>query len=431
MSPLPALSTRSMVALVAQREMTARLRDRAFIISSIFMFVIVAVSAAVPILLQANSSRPTSTVITVGDAAGRLARQAAALSDQAYAAVERRKSAGSDGGLGAPDPAAGADGGIPQTRLILSQARDVAAAEAGVRSGSADVALVPGVPVVELLAKTTVADDINELVTRAQAAQLLTGALAGTGADPTTVRAALSAAAPQQRLLDADAQRRKLGVVLGLIFSTLLFLTVFTFGLTIAQSVVEEKQSRIVELLVTAVPVRALLLGKVLGNTALALGQIVLLLAGGLAAASIAGQPELVGLLLHSSGWFVGFFLLGFVMLACLWAASGALASRQEDLQSTTVPLQLLVMGPFFASIYVVEPGRWLTILSYLPFSAPMVMPRRVAMGDAGALEALGSAALVVLTAVMIVLIGARLYAGGLLQTRAKAAWREAWSQQG
>ena len=77
------------------------------------------------------------------------------------------------------------------------------------------------------------------------------------------------------------------------------------------------------------------------------------------------------------------FFLLGFLMLACLWAAAGALANRQEDLQATTVPLQVLVFVPFFTAAYVYTPGTLLTTLSYIPFTAPIAMPRRLALGDA------------------------------------------------
>ena len=97
-------------------------------------------------------------------------------------------------------------------------------------------------------------------------------------------------------------------------------------------------------------PVRTLLYGKVLGNGALALGQVVLLARGRASPAPRpSGESGLVSLLARNSLWFVLFFALGFAMLSCLWAAAGAFASRTEDLQSTTVPLQVLVIVPFFA----------------------------------------------------------------------------------
>jgi ABC-2 type transport system permease protein len=156
--------------------------------------------------------------------------------------------------------------------------------------------------------------------------------------------------------------------------------------------------------------VRLLLFGKVAGSTLLALGQVALLLAVGLAGASAAGQSAAVTLLLHSGGWFLAFFALGFGMLACAWAAAGALTSRQEDLQATTLPMQMLVMIPFFVSVYVTDPGRWMTFLSYFPLSAPLSMPRRLMLGDAAWWEPILSALGVAATGVVLVLLATRLY---------------------
>jgi ABC-2 type transport system permease protein len=163
-----------------------------------------------------------------------------------------------------------------------------------------------------------------------------------------------------------------------------------------------------VEILVAAAPVRVLLAGKVLGNTALALGQIALFVAVGLAGASVAGQSGLVSLLLRSSPWFLIFFLLGFLLLACLWAAAGALANRQEDLQATTMPLQVLVFVPFFAAAYVYTPGTLLTTLSYIPFTTSIAMPRRLGLGDAAWWEGALAALVVAAAAVLLVAVATR-----------------------
>jgi ABC-2 type transport system permease protein len=239
---------------------------------------------------------------------------------------------------------------------------------------------------------------------------------------------ALLAAPVEQRLLDPPPPDEGLAVLLSIGFSLLFFFTVFVFGLQIAQSVVEEKQRRVVELLVAAVPVRLLLAGKVAGNTALALAQIVLLVGVAMVGSSVAGQARLLGLLLAASGWFLLFFLLGFTMLACLWAVAGAVASRQEELQSTTLPLQMLVMLPFFASIYITEPGPALTVLSYLPVSSPLVMPRRILLGEVSAWEPLLAAAIIAVTAVLLVRVAARLYEGSLLRTGTRTTLSQAWS---
>jgi ABC-2 type transport system permease protein len=233
------------------------------------------------------------------------------------------------------------------------------------------------------------------------------------------VVSAAADAAPAQRLLEPPSKNTDLALASSTAFALLFFLTTFLFGMAIAQSVVEEKQSRIVEILVAAAPVRVLLAGKVLGNTALALGQIALFVAVGLAGASVAGQSGLVSLLLRSSPWFLIFFLLGFLLLACLWAAAGALANRQEDLQATTMPLQVLVFVPFFAAAYVYTPGTLLTTLSYIPFTAPIAMPRRLGLGDAAWWEGALAALVVAAAAVLLVGVATRIYERSLLQSGA------------
>ena len=310
--------------------------------------------------------------------------------------------------------------------------RDVAAAESLVREGTADAALVPGGSAtgsgtrLQLVGRREVPSELRDLVAAAAASDAVVQRLDGAGVPPERARAVLAGAAdaaPSQRLLDPPGKNADLALGSSTAFALLFFLTTFLFGMAIAQSVVEEKQSRIVEILVAAIPVRVLLAGKVAGNTALALGQIALLVAVGLAGASVAGQSALVALLLRSSPWFLLFFLLGFSMLACLWAAAGALADRQEDLQATTVPLQVLIFVPFFAATYVDTPGPLLTTLSFVPFTAPIAMPRRLALHDAAAWEGLVAAAGVAVTAVAFVAVATRIYERSLLRAGSRVPW--------
>ena len=232
---------------------------------------------------------------------------------------------------------------------------------------------------------------------------------------------------PSTRLLEARPTGAVPPELLVLVFAFLFYLSVLTFGMSIAQSVVEEKQSRVIELLVAALPVRWLLAGKVLGNTVMALGQIVVILGAGLAGATLAGQGEVVRQVLGASGWFVAFFLLGFVMLACLWAVAGSLASRIEDLQATTVVMQVLVIVPFFAALFTMDSGPVQRVLSYVPFTAPLLMPARVVLGNAAPWEPVVSAVIVLATGVAFVLVGARLYEGSLLHTSSRLKALQAW----
>jgi len=419
----------AMVRLIARREILARLRDRTFIVSTVAMLVLIVAGVMIPLMLQNRNRCPERTVVAVGAQAAGIAGQAARAGRAACDAATSTSSGSTSGSAARPD-AGNVVNAVPAIRMTVRELPDVPAAEAAVRAGDAEIAVLPaGAGDVQLVGDAGIPDDAGTLLARAAAERRLLTALAGTGADPQVVTSTLAGGGPPGRMLDPDAEQHQLAVVVGVVFAFLFFLTVLMFGMSIAGSVVEEKQSRIVELLVSAVPARQLLLGKVAGNTLLALGQMVLMVAVGLAGASIAGAPDLVTVLRLSTGWFLVFFLLGFVMLACLWAAAGALASRQEDLQSTTLPIQAMVMIPFFLAVNVTEPGRALTVLSYLPITAPLIMPRRLAMGDASWWEGLLSAGGMVATALVLVLVGARLYAGGLLRTRTRAGWREAWAR--
>jgi ABC-2 type transport system permease protein len=190
---------------------------------------------------------------------------------------------------------------------------------------------------------------------------------------------------------------------------------------------VEEKQSRVVELLVAAMPVRHLLTGKVVGNTVMALGQIVVVVAAGVVGAFLTGRGELLAQLVGAAGWFIVFFLLGFVMLACLWAAAGALASRVEDLNATTVVMQVLVIVPFFAAVFTLDPGPVQRLLSYVPFTAPLLMPARVVLGTVEPWEPFVAALVVLGTGVLFVALGARVYRNAVLHTSSRLRATQAW----
>jgi ABC-2 type transport system permease protein len=247
---------------------------------------------------------------------------------------------------------------------------------------------------------------------------------------PSDVVGALSTAPPVQ-LLEPSEIDPFLQFMVPFALAFLFFITSFTFGLQIAQSVTEEKQTRIVEILVASVPVRALLAGKVVAMTLLAFGQILLISAVAFAGMQIAdvdsGVVSLVG---PAIGWFLPFFVLGFVMLATLWAGVGALAARQEDLGGASTPLQMAVMLPFFAVIFLADNAVAMRILSYVPLSSPVAMPVRLFNGEAAVWEALVSLVLLALTALVMLAIGARVYEGSLLRTNGRTSFATAWKSR-
>jgi ABC-2 type transport system permease protein len=286
---------------------------------------------------------------------------------------------------------------LQQAGLEVRTVADDAEAERLVRDGDVDGAVVAGPTVLGL--EDTPGDIVDALST-----------------------------APPVKLLDPDATDPFVAFVVPFALAFIFFMTSFTFGLQIAMSVTEEKQTRIVEILVASVPVRALLAGKVAAMTLLAFGQIALIAVVAFAGMQIAGvDADIISQVGPTIAWFLPFFLIGFVMLATLWAGVGALAARQEDLNGASAPLQLAVMGPFFAVLFLQENATAMTVLSYIPFSAPIAMPVRLFTGDAAGWEPLVSLAVLAVSTVVFLGVGARLYEGSLLRTNGRTSFATAW----
>lgn len=209
-------------------------------------------------------------------------------------------------------------------------------------------------------------------------------------------------------------------------FGIVFLLAATTFGTTIAQSVVEEKQTRVVELLISTISARALLAGKVIGNTVLAMGQIVALAAVVIVGLMVTGQNGLLQILGGPIIWFAVFFLFGFVLLASLFAAAASMVSRQEDIGSTTTPITMLVMAPYFLVIFFNDNPVVLTVLSYVPFSAPVGMPIRLFVGEASWWEPLLSLLIVLLSCVIAIRVAAKIYENSLLRMGGRVKLGEA-----
>ncbi len=298
----------------------------------------------------------------------------------------------------------------PETASVVAQLDDVvettevssiAEARDLVASGGVDAALVPGGA--DPFGYTLIAED----------------------SVPTTLVSMLSVS-PEVELLTTDAIDGQLRYIVALFFGLVFFVAALTFGTTIASSVVEEKQTRVVELLISAISTRALLAGKVLGNTILAMGQIVGLSAIALIGLAVTRQSELLDGIGAPLVWFAVFFLFGFILLAALYAAAGAMVSRQEDIGATTTPLTLLVMAPYFLVIFFNDNPLVMAVLSYVPFSAPVGMPVRIFVDEAQWWEPILSLVILLVTCVIAIVLSAKIYQNSILRMGARVKLAEA-----
>jgi ABC-2 type transport system permease protein len=208
----------------------------------------------------------------------------------------------------------------------------------------------------------------------------------------------------------------------------LIFMAIITYGTWVAMSVAEEKGSRVMELMLNATTPLQMLAGKVIGNGAAGLAQYGIILAavvGGLLA-----QGPIHQLVLGSGSStpfggldpvvlvaFVVLFALGFLFYSLLYAALGSLVSRQEDVQSATSPLMMLIFVGYFMSIFALQAidDTWVKIASVVPFFSPYLMLARVSAGHVTLWEfALAVAFLLAGIAVALV-AAARIYSAGVL----------------
>ncbi|MDX6740365.1 ABC transporter permease [Actinocorallia sp. A-T 12471] len=209
--------------------------------------------------------------------------------------------------------------------------------------------------------------------------------LTGAGLDPNAVAASVAAADVQVVSLkgEDDLFDQRLGISAGL--SVILFIVLQTTGLLVAQGVVEEKASRVVELLLSAVRPWRLMAGKVLGLGIVGLVQIGLVVVAGVgaqAATDVLGIS--FGALLGTAVWSLAWFLLGYTIYALLYASASATVSRQEEIGGVTAPIQILLIVPYMLAFAVVpaDPdGTAARVASYIPFFSPILMPVRSAFG--------------------------------------------------
>ena len=377
--------------IVAVREIVVRVTNRTFLYSTLFTLVFIAGFAA---FSAWQAGKTTTYTVAVSSAEGtRLVEQAAAAA---------RKSG---------------DTVVITPTLVSGQE----AARAAVDRGDSDAWLhetpsgwtLTSGDDVSLSLQAPLEDAVRDAALERNAAA------AGTTVDALERGATLSA-----DRFDGQLTNRGFVQAATFAFALLFFMGALMFGQQIAASVVEEKQSRLVEIIATAIPLRALLAGKVVGNATIALAQVVLFAGVGLVAISFTEWSSLLPLLSTAVVWFVVFFAVGFFALACLFAVSGAIASRAEDLQSTTSPLTTVLMLVYFASFAL--SGTALTVASFVPIVSVVAMPGRIIAGDAAWWEPVVALLIMAAFSAGTILVGEKIYRRSLLQTRGRMSWKQA-----
>jgi ABC-2 type transport system permease protein len=384
------------VLLIVRREFLTRVRSRFFLVGTVLLMVLLAGY----IVIQAEVINRSTTTVKVGlvGAAQVLAKPLAASSGR---------------------------GETIQTQLVDS----VSSGEHLVRSGDLD-ALVSGDPAApEVEVKDQLDPTVATTLTALVQGIVFEQALAGTGVDPAPIEAKVGAAGFHLVALDPNAAQQTERSVVGIFVAALLYIALQVYGQFVTQGVIEEKANRIIEIMLSTVRPRQLLFGKVVGIGLVGLIQLVLV--GAVALITVmkthaitvpnVGVTAVLGALL----WFV----LGFTFYALIYAAGGSMITRQEDAAAVTVPITLLLVGTYLAFFWVIaNPGNPIGIgLSMLPPFAPVLMPARMATGDAQAWQVLVAVVLMVAAIIGLNGLAARIYANSVLRVGSRVPWRQAW----
>ncbi|WP_344337686.1 ABC transporter permease, partial [Brevibacterium salitolerans] len=314
-SPLPGQA--KLTWLVAEREITTRLRSKAFIASTVVLLLAVLAAVVIGGIVQKRQAERAADPDTVEVAVVGTAPEALTTGPFEVRPADDRAEAEDLVRAGEAEAAVlvnEAAGGPQET--------DGSTAEAG---GGLTILALEEAP-----------DGLMDALTVAPTLELLDGSEDG---------------------FDAFAYIAALG------FGMIFYMTALTFGMTIAQSVVEEKQTRIVEILLATVSARTMMAGKILGNSILALSNVAVVLLLAAIGMLATGQDLLLGEIGASLLWFGVLFAFGFVLVATMFAATGSMVSRQEDIGSVTSPVMLLVMAPFFLVIFFYDNEPVLTLL--------------------------------------------------------------------
>ncbi len=382
--------------LIAAREIKARMRNRAFLIANaVTMALIVGLILLLPLLISDDP-----LLLGLVD------------SEEVVPAIETVSRA-------------------LDVEVDLQRFNSIETAEAAIEADEVAGVLVDGV---EFVVLEEPSPDLAFIVTAASAEIRFADRMEEAGVDedqaaligrpdqPISVRSLMAPEQPDEEGFFGGQAAASAGVVL-------LFMAINLYGNTVLTGVIEEKTSRVVEVVLATVRPWQMMAGKLLGLGLLGLAQLGLLIGLGLIAATASDLVEVTGEALLASGWVVVWFILGFSLYSTVYAVGGAMASRAEEAQSAAIPIALIVLAGYFAAFIVVlpEPESTLsTVLSVLPPFAPFAMPAIIALGKAAVWQIVLSVGLTVISTVLIVRVAGRVYAGAILQSGERVKLRQA-----
>lgn len=218
----------------------------------------------------------------------------------------------------------------------------------------------------------------------------------------------------------------------------ILYFAILVYGINVMSSVLEEKTSRVVEVLVSSLRPFQLMLGKVLGVGAVSIFQFLIWGVSGRLLVSqrqrlLGSGPDTGGLFTvpHVSGEtalvFAAYFIGGFLLYSAMFASVGAMSSNEQEARQTQQPVMYLLIASYLSMFAMItDPGSTLSVtLSMIPFSAPIAMPVRWAAGNLPLSEVGLSLAILFVSIIAVTWVASRIYRVGILMTGKRPSVKE------
>lgn len=380
--------------LIARREMRERYRSRGFRISSLLMLLVAVAAVALPGLIGSTHG----------------AQEVGLTGTMPPALTSSLSGTGRDG-----------------SPVRLHRFGNLSAGEQALRDETVDVLVVDAR---RLEWRGRPDPDLQSLVTGAIQVSTVLQRAADAGVDPDTVVNLLAPVPVESVQIGAAPGRSADDDIVAALLTSVLLTAIVIYGNLVLTGVVEEKSSRVVEVLLARVPAKALLGGKVVGIGLLGFGQLALTAVAALLTSMLLDSVDLPSADGGVLAWALAWFVLGYALYSMVYGALGSLASRTEDAQAVAGPLGYVLIAAFWLAFIAVSAdpgGLWARLLSLFPATAPFAMPGRIALGAAAWWEPPLAATLTVAAIAGLVSLAGGVYQNAILRTGPMVRLRDVW----
>jgi ABC-2 type transport system permease protein len=392
------------VGLIASREIRERVRGRIFRFGTLIILVAIAAAIVIPTLRSGGGGGGGQSAQKVAIVGG--------VSPQITQAVDLAAKASGDS-------------------VVFIAESSASAAQADLRSNSVYLAIIDGSQVVLHEPASERSSPADPTFVQAVAEYL--GVLkAYQAAGLSSAQASLVTNAvpvPVHTLEAGSTHSVKATSIIGLV---LLFVLLTQYNTWILMGVVQEKSSRVVEVLLAMVRPIQLLSGKVLGIGLVALGQATLAVVFAFGIGKVVGSDLLAGTAPLALGSELLWLVLGYAFYCWVYAAAGSTAERQDQVQALALPLSIPILVAYIFSITVASSGNpdlFFKILAYLPPTAPFCMSVLVGLSDVTWWQFVGSALITVVATVGMAFFAARIYRRAILRTGSRVPVRDLFAR--